>query len=168
MYRDVLTVPNQGIVYDSGWQSNAIVDRCKILLAAFVGNLTPVEGIQYLALGRGDDAWDKNGPGTVNPAIIGLVDQIPTKIRKEDLQFTYLNKNDQPVAGPEPTVKLQISGTLGPGQPPLPDDQQVYHLREFGLFANFNGVDYMINCVRHPVIFKEPNATLERTVRLYF
>lgn len=38
-------------------------------------------------------------------------------------------------------------------------------LREFGLFGLFDGKDYMINCVRHPVIHKDAASTLVRVIR---
>jgi hypothetical protein len=41
-------------------------------------------------------------------------------------------------------------------------------LREFGLFGQLAGSDYMLNSIRHPVIHKDGDATLIRVVRLYF
>jgi hypothetical protein len=41
-------------------------------------------------------------------------------------------------------------------------------LREFGLFGELRGSPYMIDLVRHPVINKGPDDTLERVIRLAF
>ena len=60
IYRDVVTAGDGTILRDSGWQSNQIVERCRILLAGFMLNGT-TSGIQYLQVGRGNDDWDRTG-----------------------------------------------------------------------------------------------------------
>ena len=54
--------------------------------------------------------------------------------------------------------------TLGNNYP----DQDVYALREFGLFGGFEEQRFMINCVRHPVIEKHREMTLTRRIILEF
>jgi hypothetical protein len=44
----------------------------------------------------------------------------------------------------------------------------VFPLREFGLFGELNGVSFMIDYIRHPLIEKDVAVTLERRVRLIF
>jgi len=51
---------------------------------------------------------------------------------------------------------------------PAPVEFNTYPLREFGLFGIFAGQPFMINCVRHPVIYKDLSATLVREIKLYF
>ena len=40
--------------------------------------------------------------------------------------------------------------------------------RSNSIIRNFGGEDYMINYVRHPVIHKQADDTLTRTIRLEF
>ncbi len=168
IYRDVLRDRDDNIIFDSGWVSNLIVDRCRILLAAFMKN-DGSNGIQCIKVGRGDADWDVNGAPPPDKTIIGLVDQVhPCTINVGDLELVYLNEQDAEVRGPTP--RLQITATLGVGQPEPPPDSNLstYPLREFGLFGKYGTKDYMIDCIRHPRIDKGVNTTLVRTVRLYF
>lgn len=166
MYRDILTGPGNRILYDSGWRSNTIVDSCRILLAGFVRN-GPTTGIHHLAVGQGDVAWDQAGIPPTDPATtVGLINGYTPAIPVADLELAYLDAADSVVVGP--TNRLQISATLAPGYPPPVPPLNTYPLREFGLFAQFDGADYMINCIRHAVIHKEPTATMLRVIRLFF
>ena len=36
IYRDILIDRDESVIFDSGWESNRIVDRCRVLLAAFM------------------------------------------------------------------------------------------------------------------------------------
>lgn len=166
MYRDILKGKKNNIIYDSGWVSNTIVDRCRILLAGFMKN-DPSNGIQYLSVGQGLEAWDTTGPPLPNPVTtIDLVNHFDPPIPVSDLDFAYLDENNAAVAGA--TNRLQITATLEPGYPAPIAPLATYPLREFGLFGRFDGTGYMINCVRHPVIHKDESATLIRVIRLYF
>jgi hypothetical protein len=88
------------------------------------------------------------------------------------LELVYLNDLDEAVTVPTP--RLQITATLEEGVPPAPEPQvSTYPLREFGLFGKYvddSSIEheYMIDCIRHPVIHKDESATLIRVVRLYF
>lgn len=167
IYRDILKEPERGLIYDSGWRRNTIVDRCRMLLAGFMRS-DGSSGIQYLAVGQGDETWDDSGIPQTDPATtIALTNQaVDAPIGVADLDFTYLDESDNPVAGP--TQRLQVSATLNPGYPAPLGAGTTYPLREFGLFGSFDATDYMVNCIRHPVIHKGPTATLIRVVRLHF
>lgn len=165
IYRDILKGNGNNTIYDSGWVSNRIVDRCRTLLAAFMKNDQP-NGIQYLAVGTGLEKWDTTGAPPPNSSVIQLVDKNPFKIQVADLDLVYLKENDEEVKGP--TNRLQITATLGTKEPPAVLPLSSYPLREFGFFGKFGGKDYMIDCIRHPVIHKDVSATLIRVVRLYF
>ncbi|MDD5322496.1 MAG: hypothetical protein PHD43_18165 [Methylococcales bacterium] len=167
IYRDILSAGDGRIIHDSGWVSNTIVDRCRILLAGFVKNESSSGGIQFLAVGRGLDAWDKEGPPASEPAAtIDLVNRHAPPLPVNRLNIVYLDEAASVVANP--TNRLQITATLVPGYPPPLAPLNTYPLREFGLFGRFDGNDYMINSIRHPVIHKDADATLVRVIRLYF
>ena len=166
IYRDVLKEPRRGVIHDSGWRSNTVVDRCRTLLAGFMRS-DGSNGIQYLAVGQGEAAWDDGIPPTDPVTTVGLTNQAADPpVGVAGLDFAYLDASDAPVAGP--TQRLQVSATLPPGYPAPLAGGDTYPLREFGLFGRFDTTDYMINCIRHPVIHKGPTATLIRMVRLYF
>jgi hypothetical protein len=167
IYRDVLRDRDNKIIFDSGWVPNLIVDRCRILLAAFMKN-DGSNGIRCIKVGIGNPDWDNTGAPMPDTSEIGLVDQAhPFTIDVEALELVYLNENDQQVTGP--TTRLQITATLGTDQPLPPDSNlSTYPLREFGLFGQYGNDEYMIDCIRHPVIHKDVSSTLIRVVRLYF
>jgi len=168
IYRDILKGPNDNIIYDSGWVSNTIVDNCRNLLAGFMKNdpSESIEGIRYLAVGKGLEEWDSSGALPPDSSVIQLVDPNPFIIDVKNLSLVYLKENDEEVKGP--TNRLQITATLGTKEPPAVAPLSSYPLREFGLFGKFGDDPYMIDCIRHPVIHKDVSATLIRVVRLYF
>lgn len=166
LYRDVLKEPQRGVIHDSGWRGNTIVDRCRALLAGFMRSDSS-SGVQFLAVGHGEEAWDEGIPPTDAATTVALTNRAADPpIGVADLDFSYLDASDAPVTGP--THRLQVSATLNPGYPAPLGAGTTYPLREFGLFGRFDGSDYMVNCIRHPVIHKGPTATLIRVVRLYF
>ena len=162
MYRDVLIAGDGRILYDSGWAVNTIVDRCRILLAGFMKNESS-SGIQFLAVGQGSKDWDDKGTPPPDVTSTDLVNRYNPTIPVNRLSLAYLDEEPQPQVVVNPTHRLQITATLEPGYP-----SNTYPLREFGLFGRFEGNDYMINNIRHPVIHKDAAATLVRTIRLYF
>lgn len=170
VYRDILKNRDDIIIFDSGWHSNTIVIGCRTLIAGFMKNESP-SGIQYLAVGQGKQEWDDQW-GTASPPapapeeVSNLENPYDPPIVINDI--SYLDENDLPVAGNEKTSRLQIKVVLEPNYPPPLAPLTTYPLREFGLFGKFGVDDYMINCVRHPVIHKDASATLERVIRLYF
>jgi hypothetical protein len=169
IYRDVLTAADGTLLYDSGWKSNTIVERCRILLAGFIRNDT-MAGIQHLQVGAGDPDWDANGAPPPKGDETELVDPASPPIAFADLQVAYLNMAGTTLPPDDPpTAQIQITATLAPGYPAPLVGQSTYPLREFGLFGKFKeDTFYMINNVRHPTIHKEESTTLVRVVRLYF
>ena len=167
IYRDVILNAEQEVIHDSGWTSNTIVDNCRILLAGFMKGDGPL-GIQHLAVGQGDAAWDDlDAPPPSPPATIGLVNPYTDAfINVAPENIDYLDGSDDVQEDPAP--RLQITLTLDPGYPPPVGDTDFYPLREFGLFGQFGTTDFMINSIRHPVIHKDVAATLVRVIRLYF
>lgn len=169
IYRDVLRAPAGEIIRDAGWKPNLIVLRCRELLAAFMkgdGTEAPL-GIQSLKLGRGDTAWDSVPPPKPPETSTQLVDDTPFVIPKDALTLQYLNANNE--VSPAPTNRIEIIAVLGPGQPdPQSGLPAPYPIREFGLFGQLKGVDYMIDYVRHPLIEKDVAVTLERRIHLIF
>jgi hypothetical protein len=179
-YRDILIGPGKRIVYDSGWRSNTIVRQCRVLLAGFMKSDQQASGIQYLAVGQGDEAWDAQWntatPPPPDPSSTNLQNRFDPPIPvppaspvpgKDYLEIIYLDDSDNPAASGVVTNTLQIKAVLSPGYP-APSQFNTYPLREFGLFGSFGATDYMINYVKHPVIYKDTSATLVREIRLYF
>lgn len=169
IYRDILKGADGRLVFDSGWTSNTIVDRCRILLAGFMKNepTEPTDGVRYLAVGRGLETWDTDGAPAPDPAsTTDLENRFNPPLPLADLDLDYLDQNADVVVGP--TNRLQITARLEPGYPTPVAPLSTYPLREFGLFGRFSGTDYIINLIRHPVIHKDQSATLIRVVRLYF
>jgi len=166
VYRDRLYGAGGRLLRDNGWQNNTILDGCRFLLAGFMMNKT-ASGIASLGVGQGNPSWDVEGVPAASPsATTGLVNRFNPPIPFADLDVVYLDANDQVVA--ERGMRLQITATLAPGYPAPVPPATSYPLREFGLFANLNGQEVMINTIRHPVLHKDEASTLIRVIRLYF
>ena len=150
---------------DRGWRPNLVVDRCRVLLAAFMRGDRST-GIRFLLVGRGLPEWDETAPPPPQRSDEALLDPRPVRLPVgiEDIQ--YLNVAGELSA--EPTARIQVSMTLEPGQPPIPARQESCPLREFGLVGRMGRQDFMIDYVRHPVIHKRADDTLVRTIRLIF
>jgi hypothetical protein len=167
IYRDILLETGDRVIHDSGWVANTILDGCRILLAGFIRDDSSSNGIQYMAVGQGLEAWDANGAPAPDPVTtVDLENRYDPPIPALDLEMVYLDENDAVVINP--TSRLQIKATLPPGYPVPEPPLTTYPLREFGLFGQFDSTPYMINVIRHPVIHKDESATLIRMVRLYF
>ena len=165
IYRDLLQGPDNRVIFDSGWRSNTVVQQCRSLIAGFIKNDSS-SGIQYLAVGKGKEEWDKNQIlDPVPDTVMNLESPYPTPLEVKDLDLCYLDESDN--VSNEVSNRLQIKATLKPGYP-HPIQFNAYPLREFGLFGRFSGKDFMINCIRHPVIYKDASATLIRTINLFF
>ena len=164
-YRDRIFNMEDRKIFDSGWRSNLIVLRCRILLAGFIRNDTTL-GIRELQVGKGDPSWDTTPPPLPDPNLMTkLADPNPFSIPHSDLDMHYLNTSDEIVEGP--TNRIQIISKIGQNIP-TPPTEPPYPLREFGIFGEFNGSLYMINYIRHALIEKDASATLERKLRLIF
>ena len=163
IYRDRLRAPDGRLVFDSDWRSNMVVLKGRQLLAGFMKNEATAHGIQVMKIGRGQASWDTTPPPAPDPkAITQLVDPTPFIVPGANVTLTYLTDLDVPT--PSVTNRLQITAVLGPGQPSAAS----YPMREFGLFGQLNGADFMIDYIRHPLIEKDGLVTMERKVRLIF
>ena len=181
MYRDILSRPDGSVTFDSGWHSNTIVKRCRILIAGFMKNDTAL-GIQYLQVGQDNGSWDGNPPPPDPAATQGLTSACPDRpitvipaapiSGQQYLEMLYLDASGKPAGAGVMTNILQIKAILVPGYPAPTQSNTYYPLREFGLFGQFGlsgtSEPYMINCVRHPVIYKDKTATLVREIKLTF
>jgi hypothetical protein len=170
MYRDVLRDSAGHMRWDRGWQKNAIVTDCRRLLAGFMrGAPTGALGIRGLQVGTGLAAWDQPpGPPPASSGQASLVDPHPFTVPVADLKIDFLALTSDTVSA-DPTNRLQIVASLGPGVPSWPDaNHTTSTLREFGLVGALDGATLLINYVTHPAIVKDPTSTLERTIWLVF
>lgn len=164
MYRDVLRDAAGRVIWESERKRNMIVADCRRLLAGFMRGAPSAAGIQGLRVGDGLVAWDlPPGPPPPNPAQTALVgpNQFPAPLAS--LQIDFLELASETVSA-NPTSRVRIIATLGPGAPPWPTPT----LREFGLVGQLDGNLVLINYVTHPAIVKDPTSTLERTIWLVF
>ncbi len=163
-YRDVLRGPDGRVRWDRGWHSNAIVGDCRKLLAAFIRGTPAANGLIGIEAGAGLSQWDSTGPPPATSGQSALVD--PNPFRLTNLQIDFLSAGTVSLA---PTNRLQIRADFGPNLPPWPNETHVTgNLREFGLVARLGGTTVLINYVTHPVISKDRDSTLERTIWLTF
>jgi hypothetical protein len=169
-YRDLLRAPDGSVGWRSGPRKNVIVVDCRRLLAGFMrGAPTSTLGIQGLRVGAGRDAWDQPpGPPPPTPGQAQMVDENPFTVPRTNLQIDFL---DGPNVTADPTNRIQVVATLGPGVPPWPDlatNHPTSTLREFGLVGELDGATVLIDYVTHLAIPKDPSSTLERTIWLTF
>ncbi|MEM7305817.1 MAG: hypothetical protein AAF682_04070 [Planctomycetota bacterium] len=164
-YRDVLRGPQRGVVVARPPRSNAIVADCRRVLAGLLGPGQAL-GIQGLAIGAGLSSWDGCGAPRATPAQTKLVDPKPYVIPASELAIDFIEKGR---VTKQPTNELQIRAKLGADVPPWPDrGHRASSLREFGLLGQLGGAQVLINYVTHPVIHKDRDTTLERTIWLVF
>jgi hypothetical protein len=123
-------------------------------------------GIQLLKVGKGLENWDTDSPEPPVKTIEQLVDPSPIDIPINPGQIEYIDSTANSTTGP--THRLKISITLEAGTPPIESGETSYPLREFGLFGFYGSEEYMIDYVRHPVIHKQADDTLERVIHLIF
>lgn len=177
IYRDVITERGRGVVFDSGWNSNTIVDTGRILLAKFMkDDIYTISDKKVLIVGSGDPDWDDNGlPTQDRTKRTGLF--MPAEENPLKVNMAFLGSDGQ---SDDATNLLQITAVLPEGYPaPIQDSGlDSYPLREFGLFVDVTKFDdsnnteeskqYMINWITHPVIHKGPTSSLIREIRLHF
>lgn len=163
-YRDRLLRPGAG-AEEWDWRSNIVVDNCRLLLAGFMRG-ADVKGVGFLAVGRGDPAWDAVDPGHPPASVSALADASPVLIPVPPGDIAFLDAEGN--LSVTPTRRIQVTVTLAPGTPAPGGGETAYPLREFGLFGTFGADRYMIDYVRHPVIHKGAGDTLVRTIRLVF
>ena len=179
IYRDVLIDQDRGVVFDSGWNSNTIVDTGRILLARFMkDDIYTLSKKKKLIVGSGAPSWDDNGlPEQGRTSRTGLLTPAVEDPLKVSMAFLTQSLGDsQSIAA---TNILQITTVLPVGYPAPVHDSGLdsYPLREFGLFIDVAKLDdlnnpipeqYMINWITHPVIHKGPTSSLIREIRLHF
>lgn len=166
IYRDILRDSKGRTLEDRGWQRNTILQGFRFLLAGFIKN-EATSGIKGLVVGQGNPGWDTDGTPAPNPATsTALVNRYNPIIPFSELDVVFLDQNDQVIAGP--SSRLQITATLNSTYPTAIAPSTSYPLREFGLLAQFDGTEILINNIRHPVLHKEETSTLIRMIRLYF
>lgn len=165
-YRDRL-ITASGDHIDYGWRSNVIVNQCRQLLAAFMKG-DPTNGIQFIALGRGDVAWDSEMPAPPGMSTDQLTDPSPETVAITDtaMEIDYLNSVGDITT--DTSHRIQVTVTLAPGSLPIAMGETAFPLREFALFGQRDTDDFMIDYVRHPVMNIGPEDTLIRRVRLVF
>ncbi len=112
------------------------------------------------------ESWDEEPPNPPTREIQQLTDPSPVDIPINTNQIVYLDAAGDPTE--DPTNRLSIVVTLESGTPPIAIDESSYPLREFGLFGIYDGGEFMIDYVRHPVIHKQADDTITRTIRLIF
>lgn len=166
IYRDRLWGPGGELVFDSQWKSNMVVLKGRQLLAGFIKNEATARGIQSMKIGRGLASWDTTPPPLADAnTTTQLTDAAPFVVPAPNLNLTYLNDTDVPTL--TVTNRVQITAVLGPNLP-SPATDPPFPMREFGLFGQMNGTDFMIDYIRHPLIEKDGLVTMERKVRLIF
>src|SRR5687767_14625433 len=86
------------LVHDSGWRCNAIVATAWPLVAGLLRGEPGVAGIQFLAVGEGDPAWD----GAHVPADPGTT-RLRAEVARVDLRargLAYLDPRGRPTRTP--------------------------------------------------------------------
>jgi hypothetical protein len=169
MFRDVVRDARGRVQLDSGWVKNAIVVDCRRVIAGLLrGSPTSALSIQGLRVGAGLGAWDAlPAPPAPSPTQSTLEDANSHLVPRAELDFQYLEPDGSISAAP--TNRLQIVAELGPGVPPWPDASHASAtLREFGLVAQLEGTEVLLNYRTHAAIPKDPASTLTRTIWLVF
>lgn len=151
--------------WESGWQSNLVVNQCNLLLAMLMKRDAGMEGILYCAIGEGAEAWETNRPIPLLPDT-QLTNEVYRKPIPAD-QIVYLNNDGDPAETPtnllEVTTEFRGEDLVSSGSQPV---------REFVLFGGDaneeQNTGYMINHVIHERYDLTPELTLTRKIRLKF
>lgn len=164
-YRDKLFNLEKCVVWEHSWLSNLIVQDCNPLLAGLMKRDEGMQGIQFLAIGVGDDNWDQEPPQP-----LWTSSQLTSEVGRQSIapnQIVYLDSTGQPT--PNPTNRLQVTAEFR-GEDLVENGS--LSLREFGLFGGnatlVPNSGFMINQVIHPRIDLTSGMTLVRQVRLAF
>ncbi|MDH5626205.1 MAG: hypothetical protein OEY21_08870 [Nitrospira sp.] len=164
-YRDRLCDSDNQTIWDGGWRTNRVVDRCNGLLAALMKGEPGFAGILYWAVGEGEPAWDN-----LMPSPVAGDRELSAEVARKALSaahIAFLDERDQAVE--EPTSRLRVEATftrqeLGGEGPRV--------LREFGLFGGdattAANSGWMIDYVIHPRIQVSEGMTLTRNLHLIF
>lgn len=152
------------------WLSNQIQDSALLTVSERLSGYSehPTNYYQYwgairhMKLGQGDVSWDSVAP-TKDVTATDVLDGVYTKHLSVD-DFIFLNESGAEVS--QVKSAFRISVTIGS------DEANGYALREFGLFSgsedNLPFTWNMFNWVDHPVINKDTNLVIQRTVDIQF
>lgn len=147
-----------GVLVEERVGHNLVVNSFITLVMSLLKQEEGFNGIQYWAIGSGDDSWDSKLPSpsaneTLLTSEIGRVPISPSEISFLDSSFNIVST---------PTPILQIKHVFGTS-----DLNGVW--REFGIFGGNatselnSGI--LINKKHHSVITKTDDMTVERTMR---
>lgn len=164
-FRDLIVDEAGRVLYDSGWNNNAIMSGARVLLASLAKG-APAAGVQYWAVGDGIPAWDQVPPApTDRTKLQSELDRQPIP----GVQIQFWNPQwqtpGQDVASANPTnvldIRVEFSTTV---------EGKV--LREFGLFGGNATVakdsGLLINHKIHPPLQVPKGAKLQRRLVLTF
>lgn len=137
---------------------NLVVTTFLNLVQALLKNETSYKGVQYWAVGSGDEAWDSSlpSPATTDTKLVAEIGRVA--VTPEEITFRTPEYEESPT----PTNIIQITHTFG-------TDDCNGTWREFGIFggnattAADSGI--MINKRNHAIITKTSEMTVERTMR---
>ena len=148
----------KGVLVDEIIGHNLVVNSFLNLVMCMLKQQSGYSGIQYWAVGKGEDSWD-NTPISPDINATRLTEEIGrVPINLSDIKF--LNSDYEEMS--TPTNIIQISHTFGTS-----DCNGVW--REFGIFGgnateNLNS-GIMINKRHHKIITKTQEMTVERVMR---
>lgn len=160
---DISLCPNEKYLIDKiDWQPNIIVSSVANLVAGLFQNHAPYSGVQRMAVGSGDAAWDSL-PNRIPPAPVITQTRLDAEIGRVVPVIIFLAPDN--TASSTPTNRIQVTGTFGAA-----DANGSW--REMGVFggnstASIN-TGILINYIRFPIITKVSTETIVRRVRFVF
>lgn len=147
-----------GVLIEERVGHNLIVNSFLKLVMALCKNESEYSGIQYWAIGSGDDSWDDAIPAVeINATrLTSELGRVPISAS----EISFLNANGEVTTSPSNI--LQIKHTFGPN-----DCNGKW--REFGIFGGNATVvansGIMINKRHHSIITKTNEMSIERTMK---
>lgn len=160
-FRDIITENGETRVTD--WSCNVVTKNINLLVATLLKIQTGYTGIQYWAVGSGNDTWDGTIPyPTPNPTDEKLVNEIGRKsLVPSDIKFVDAAGNPSSA----PTNRILITAMFS-------ESDVNGKWREFGIYGgNATSVKdsgFMINHKTHEVITKTASMVVERQLRFTF
>ena len=161
--RDLLSIrvhPNRDLLVDyEGWHANIIVTTVAGMVSALFKNQSGYGGVQYVAVGTGQAAWDTDG--TPAPTIDQAALENELGRVAPSIVFLDASNNESLTV----TNRIQVSGTFA-------DADAVGTWREWGVFggtatASANS-GILIDYLTHGAKVKGNDETMTRRVRFVF
>ena len=150
-----------GVLVDERIGHNLVVSSFLNLVMCLLKQEKGYSGLQYWAVGSGENYWDNNVP-TPDVSASRLTAELG-RVPISSNEVVFLNSDYE--VSPIPTNVIQISHTFGA-------DECNGVWREFGIFGgNATSVansGIMINKKHHAVITKTEEMTIERVMRFTF